>query len=127
MTSVKTLTAALATAALMAPAAALAADQVELRGAPTLRIDDRDRVALKFAVDDRIERDANGKLKISVHVAGIEFRNLTYLKKHGGDYVYGGRFSNKDRLVVDRKYAVRFRVPGEHSVARWAKLVPAQK
>jgi hypothetical protein len=110
----------LATAALAAPAAALAAD-VQLGGAPTARMTDSHHATLRFA-SDRLPRTSSGKLDARVLFSGERATHLKAVGHHGNDIVYSARVSTDRTLRAGTKYTVKIKVADQDVMVRKVKL-----
>jgi hypothetical protein len=109
-----TLTASLLAIAALAPAAASA--DVQLGGAPTLRLVDARHAELRFAAD-ALPRRASARL-----AGGRRASSLARTGRHGHDVVYTARVTSRKDLRTGAKYTVRIEVPGQAAIVRLVKL-----
>lgn len=112
-------------AAVLAPAVAFA--DIDLRGAPTLRLVGDDRAQLQFTTDHRLARKEDGSAKVRVSVNGRRVSSIAASGRHGSDFVYRGTVSNADRLTVGKKYTVRVVIADQSPITRQVKLHPQQR
>jgi hypothetical protein len=105
-----------------APAAASAADDVKLAGAPTLRVVNDEVVGLQIAVDRRLAGTSLSP-RVRITVAGRRVRRVETSGRHGDDFLYAGSLV-KGGLAVGRKYTVRIAIPGQAAITRKVKLHP---
>jgi hypothetical protein len=104
------------------PAAASAAD-VQLGGAPTLRLVDAHHAQLRFA-SDRLPRRADGALDARITFAGGQrVTGLRPVGRHGKDVVYAARVTSRSALRVGTKYTVRIRIDAQAPIVRKVKLL----
>jgi hypothetical protein len=113
-----------ATAALAAPAAALAGD-VQLGGAPTARMTDSHHATLRFA-SDRLPRTSSGRLDARIVFSGERATRLKAVGRHGRDIVYTARVSTDRTLRAGTKYTVKIKVADQDRIVRKVKLRPAR-
>jgi hypothetical protein len=109
----KTLTAALAAAAL-APAAALAADN-ELRGAPQAYKVDAKTVQVQFAADEKLVSLTRSRVVIA------DRGTATRVKadgRHGDDFRYVANVKLRRSVEVGKKYTVAISLDGGEPVKR---------
>ena len=120
MSNLKTLTASALAIAAMVPATASAAD-VELRGAPSLRLVDSRQATLSFTSDERLPRKADGTYRIRIVFASgrQKVASVVARGRHGDDHRYRARVTSTSDLRVGAKYTVRF---GDDGVTRRVKL-----
>jgi hypothetical protein len=118
-----TLTASLLAVAAMAPAVAVA--DVDLAGAPTLRVADDQRVSVQIATDHKLAKK-DGAVKARISVDGKRVTRLHATGRHGRDFVYAGAIS-RNGLEVGRKYTMRISIPGQDTIVRQVKLHPKKK
>jgi hypothetical protein len=114
------LTASLLAVAALAPAVASA--DVDLAGAPTLRVLDHQRVGLQIATDHRLSK-RHGAINARISVNGRRLGRLHGTGRHGKDYLYAGTIS-RNGLEVGEKYTVRISIPGQKTIVRQVKLHP---
>jgi hypothetical protein len=107
--------------AVAAAAPALAAAEVELRGAPTLTQTGTNSAVLRFAVDERLPRTG-----LRIQVAGTTVRRATHDGRHGRDHVYRATVRTNRALQAGSRYTVRFRVGDDPAVSRIVRLRPAR-
>jgi hypothetical protein len=121
----KTTTALLLTAALAAPATALAAGPVshpKLGGQPQMRLVDSHHANIEFA-SDRLPRTAAGKLDAKItFVNGAKVTGLKAIGTHGNDIRYQARVSSTKELRAHAKYTVKLRLGDSDTVTRLVKL-----
>ena len=112
MTRLTTLTAALVTAAALAPAVALAGSgDTELRGAPQMREAGANTVQVAFTNDDKVR---NGRVVIAGHGTATKVKADG---RHGDDFKYVARVKVRKDMQVGRKYEVRISVDGDETPA----------
>jgi hypothetical protein len=116
-----TLTASALAVGALAPAAA-SASGVELRGAPTLRLIDRDQAKLTFATDEKLPRKRQGGYKVYVAVHGKRVGDITLSGRHGHDFRYEGVMRAARTLTVGERYTLRIRIAGQDDIVRKVKL-----
>ncbi len=123
-----TLTATALAAAALAPAAASAAD-VELRGAPTLRLvaGETDQAELRFATDEALPRRANGGITANVRFSDQGVSSIATHSRHGRNPVYASYVRSARTLTVGRRYTVRIVIPGQDAIVRTVKLHAAKR
>ncbi len=128
MNRLTTLTATALAAAALAPAAASAAD-VELRGAPTLRLvaGETKQAALTFATDEALPRRANGGITAQVRFSDQGASSIGSNGRHGNDPKYVSYVRSAKTLTVGRKYTVRIVIPGQDAIVRQVKLHGARR
>ena len=117
-----TLAVSVLTAAVIAPTVAFA--DIDLRGAPTLRLAGDDRARLQFTTDHRLARKADGGVKVRVTVHGQRVSSIAASGRHGSDFVYRGTVRDASNLTVGKKYTVRFAIAGQPTITRRVKLHP---
>jgi hypothetical protein len=104
--------------AMVAPAAAFSAAQLDLQGAATLRQIADDRARVTFAVDNRIA----GKHKGAVEFAGDERAAIRPDGRHGDDYRYRAIVESDD-LEAGKRYRVRIEARGHKAKTLKLKLI----
>jgi hypothetical protein len=118
----RTTVAALALAALAAPATALAAD-AHLQGAPTLRVVDADQATLRFVLDQPLPRKTSGSIDARVHFADQGASSISGDGRHDKGYGYAAGVKSAHRLRVGQQYTVKIVVAGsDEAIVRRVRL-----
>ena len=117
----KTITAALAAAAL-APAAALAADN-DLRGQPQAFKIDAKTVQVRFVTDDKLARPSDSRVVIADRGTAIRVKADG---RHGDDFRYAASVKLRRAVEVGRKYTVSISLDGGEPIKRLV-LVKAKR
>ncbi len=112
------ITAALAAAALTAPAAALAADN-ELRSHPqAFRIDAR-TVQVQFATDDKLKSTTGSRVVIADRGTATRVKANG---RHGEDFRYLATVKLRRPVEVGKKYTVMISLDGGEPIKRLVKI-----
>jgi hypothetical protein len=112
MSRLTSLTASLLTAAVLAPAAVLAASgDTQLRSHPQMFRIDADTVQVRFTNDDKVRR-----ARVVVADLGTG-RKVRADGRHGDDHRYTARVDVRGALQVGRTYTVRIAVNGDATPA----------
>jgi hypothetical protein len=120
-----TVTAVVLAAAALAPAATSAAD-VELAGAPTLRVLNDEVAGVQIAVDRKLARTKSGRARVRIHVGGRLVRRVETSGRHGDDVLYAGSLTRKG-LKVGARYTIRIEIAGQRRIVRQVKLHPRRR
>lgn len=122
MSRFRTLTTSIVAIAALAPPVAANAADLQLRGAPSMRLVDARHATLSFTTDERLARKADGTYRISIRFAGAKQKvtSVAARGRHGHDYRYTARVTSRSDLRAGAKYTVRF----NDSLTRIVKLHP---
>ena len=127
MRRLSTITASALAVAALTPAAALAGSGIELHGAPTLRLVDRDHAKLTLVTSERLPRQADGGYKARLAVSGTRVGSIHAAGRHGRDFRYTGVFGAARTLKLGHKYTLRIRIAGQDDIVRTVKLLEERR
>ncbi|HWT94608.1 MAG TPA: hypothetical protein VN238_16550 [Solirubrobacteraceae bacterium] len=103
------------------PAAAdAAADQNKLMGSPSLRVLNANEIGVQIPLDLRVPRK-NGRVQLTMTLSGKKVGHIGFSGTHGSDFLYAGSLSDAG-FVVDRKYTLKIKVPGQAAIVRKVTL-----
>ena len=122
----RTLTASLLAGAAIIPATASA--KVDLGGAISLRVVDRNEATVQFA-SDPLPLKADGKTIDAriVMAAGKRPGKLRKVGMHGDDTRYESLVRSKKALRVGTRYTVKLEIAGQEPIVRQVKLIDARR